>query len=143
MLTRQSDYRRLYDGFTWAVPERYNIAIDVCDRHADGSGRRALIFVSEAGVVVEYSFDHFTRQSNQFANVLGAHGFVRGDRLAILLPQTPETATAHLAAFKVGLISIPLFTLFGEEAFDHPPLRWTRVTAYAAAASCSLSAGVM
>ena len=26
---------------------------------------------------------------------------------------------------------------------DHPPLRWTRVTAYAAAASCSLLAGVM
>ena len=26
---------------------------------------------------------------------------------------------------------------------DHPPLRWTRVTAYAAAASCSLLIGVM
>ena len=26
---------------------------------------------------------------------------------------------------------------------DHPPLRWTRVMAYAAAASCSLLTGVM
>ena len=30
-----------------------------------------------------------------------------------------------------------------EKLHDHPPLRWTRVTAYAAAASCSLLIGVM
>ena len=116
MLTRQSDYQTLYDGFVWRVPERYNIGVDVCDRHADGTGRRALIFVSETGAVTDYSFDHFKRQSNRFANVLLAHGFARGDRLAILLPQAPETAIAHVAAFKAGLISVPLFTLFGEEA---------------------------
>ena len=116
MLTRQTEYRRLYDGFIWDVPDRYNIGVDVCDRHADGSGRRALIFVSETGAVTEYSFDHFRQQSNRFANALGTHGFSRGDRLAILLPQMPETAVAHLAAFKAGLISIPLFALFAEEA---------------------------
>ncbi len=116
MLTRQSDYRRLYDNFAWKVPQRYNIGVDVCDRHADGSGRRALIFVSETGAVAEYSFDHFKQQSNRFATALLAQGFVRRDRLAILLPQAPETAIAHLAAFKAGMISVPLFTLFGEEA---------------------------
>lgn len=116
MLTRGSDYRALRDGFAWNVPERYNIGMDVCDRHADGTGRRALIFVSDDGTVANYSFDHFKRQSNRFANALLADGFVRGDRLAILLPQSPETAVAHLAAFKAGLISVPLFTLFGEEA---------------------------
>ena len=36
--------------------------------------------------------------------------------MAILLQQAPETAIAHLAAFKAGLISVPLFTLFGEDA---------------------------
>ena len=116
MLTRQPDYHRLLDSFAWAVPDRYNIGLDVCDKHADGSGRRALIYVAETGAVSEYSFDHFKRQSDRFANALAAHGFVRGDRLAVLLPQMPETAVAHLSAFKSGLISIPLFTLFGEEA---------------------------
>ena len=116
MLTRRPDYRQLYDDFAWAVPDRYNIGVDVCDRHADGTGQRALIFVSETGAVAEYSFDHFKQQSDRFANALLSHGFRRGDRLAILLPQSPETAVAHLAAFKAGLISIPLFTLFGEEA---------------------------
>jgi acetyl-CoA synthetase len=116
MLTADIDYRRLYDEFSWPVPARYNIGVDTCDRHADGSGKLALIFVAETGSVSEYSFDWFYSQSNRFANALYAHGFQRGDRLAILLQQSPETAVAHLAAFKAGLISVPLFTLFGEDA---------------------------
>src|SRR6476646_10699333 len=116
MLGRQSDYDRLYRDFVWQVPPRYNIAVDACDRHADGSGRLALIYVTEAGSATEFSFDYFRHQSNRFSNVLKEHGLRRGDRLAILLPQTPETAIAHLAAFKSGMISVPLFTLFGEEA---------------------------
>lgn len=116
MLRRQSDYDRLYQDFVWHVPARYNIGVDTCDRHADGSGRLALIYVTDTGSASELSFDYFRRQSNRFANVLTAHGFQRGDRLAILLPQTPETAIAHLAAFKAGMISVPLFTLFGEDA---------------------------
>ena len=35
------------------------------------------------------------------------------------------------------------WTCLSLRQLDHPPLRWTRVTAYAAAASCSLLAGVM
>jgi acetyl-CoA synthetase len=118
MLTRHTDYGRLYRDFTWKIPDRYNIGVDTCDRHADGSSRLALIYVTDAGTVTEFSFDYFRQQSNRFANALTAHGFARGDRLAILLPQTPETAIAHLAAFKAGLISVPLFTLFGEEALQ-------------------------
>ncbi len=116
MLVRQPDYAALYRDFTWQVPPQYNIGTDTCDRHADGSGRLALIYLTEAGAATELSFDHFRQQSNRFANALAAHGFQRGDRLAILLPQTPQTAIAHLAAFKAGLISVPLFTLFGEAA---------------------------
>jgi acetyl-CoA synthetase len=118
MLTRQADYECLYRNFTWKVPDRYNIGVDACDRHADGTGRLALIYVSDTGAVTEYSFDYFRDQSNRFANALLAHDFTGGDRLAILLQQTPETAIAHLAAFKAGLISVPLFTLFGEEALQ-------------------------
>jgi acetyl-CoA synthetase len=118
MLTRQTDYHRLCHDFTWRIPNRYNIGVDTCDKHADGTHRLALIFVAETGAATNYSFDHFRQQSNRFANVLRAHGFAKGDRLAILLPQTPETAIAHLAAFKAGLISVPLFTLFGEEALQ-------------------------
>ncbi len=37
----------------------------------------------------------------------------------------------------------PLVAIVGERIPDHPLLWWTRVTAYAAAAICSLLAGVM
>ena len=43
MLHAQGDYQRTRDAFTWNVPERYNIGVDVCDRWADGSGRLALV----------------------------------------------------------------------------------------------------
>ncbi len=43
----------------------------------------------------------------------------RGDRVGILLPQSPETAIAHVAAYKSALVAIPLFVLFGEEALDY------------------------
>lgn len=118
MLTQQTNYERLYRDFSWNIPERYNIGVDACDKHADGTGRLALIYVSNTGEVTELSFDYFRQQANRFANALVAHGFGRGDRLAILLQQRPETAIAHLAAFKAGLISVPLFTLFGEEALQ-------------------------
>merc|ERR1712025_1043905 len=56
------------------------------------------------------------RLSNRIANRLAADGVTRGDRVAILLPQAKETAAAHIAAHKLGAISIPLFMLFGDEA---------------------------
>ena len=57
--------------------------------------------------------------TNRLCNVLVAHGLQRGDRLAVLLPQAPETAIAHVAGFKAGLITIPLFALFGAEALEY------------------------
>jgi acetyl-CoA synthetase len=119
MLHKAASYESLVGGFRWQVPETYNIGVDVCDRHATGAGRLALIFQDEAGAVRRFSFDDIKAQSNRFANVLTAHGLRRGDRLAILLPQAPETAIAHVAAYKAGLIAVPLFTLFGEDALEY------------------------
>ncbi len=43
----------------------------------------------------------------------------RGDRVAILLPQRAETALAHFAAWRLGAITVPLFTLFGPDALAY------------------------
>ncbi len=115
MLDQRSSYADLRDRFRWPLPGRYNIGVDACDRHA-ASGALALIHVDEAGAERRYSFADLRGLSNRFANVLAARGLKRGDRVAVLLPQAPETAVAHLAAFKAGLISVPLFELFGPDA---------------------------
>ena len=119
MLTRGSSYDAVARAFRWQVPERYNIGADVADRQAAEHGDRlALLFLDEQHRERRFTFREMAALSNRFANVLTARGLRRGDRLGVLLPQTPETAIAHVAAFKAGLVSVPLFTLFGEEALE-------------------------
>src|ERR1700739_4698872 len=118
MLTEASSYDQLYRDFRWDIPARFNIAAACCDRHADGSNRPALIYVDERGDAHRTSFDEMRALSNSFANVLKNDGLVRGDRVAVFLSQSLELPIAHLAAFRSGLVSIPLFALFGEDALE-------------------------
>jgi acetyl-CoA synthetase len=79
----------------------------------------ALVVEREDGAVERLSFGEVARASNRLANALTGLGLAAGDRVAVLLPQAPETAFAHVAAWKAGLISVPLFALFGEEALEY------------------------
>src|ERR1700760_3827661 len=118
MLTETDSYDQLYRDFRWDIPARFNIAQACCDRYADGSNRLALIYVDEDGTAKRTSFDELRSFSSRFANVLKADGLSRGDRVAVFLSQSLELPIAHLAAFRSGLISVPLFTLFGEDALE-------------------------
>jgi acetyl-CoA synthetase len=118
MLTEASTYDELYRNFRWDIPARFNMATACCDRYADGTNRLALIYVDEDGATTRTSFDEVAEMSRRFANVLKADGLSRGDRVAVFLSQSLELPIAHLAAFRSGLISIPLFALFGEDALE-------------------------
>src|ERR1700755_1369489 len=118
MLTETDSYEKLYRDFRWDIPARFNIAQSCCDRHADGTNRLALIYVDEDGSAKRTSFDELRAFSSRFANVLKADGLLRGDRVAVFLSQSLELPIAHLAAFRSGLVSVPLFTLFGEDALQ-------------------------
>src|SRR5437764_11998214 len=119
MLQRGQSYDEVYGGFRWQLPERFNIGVAACDAHADGNGRLALVYEAPDGKVERFSFDDLKRLSNQCANALTALGLRRGDRVGILLPQRPETAIAHLAAYKLGAVAVPLFVQFGPDALEH------------------------
>ncbi|HZE54239.1 MAG TPA: acyl-CoA synthetase [Bradyrhizobium sp.] len=118
MLIETTDYAELYRDFRWDIPPRFNIATGCCDRHADGSKRLAMIYVDEDGGTQRTSFDEVADMSRRFANVLKADGLGRGDRVAVFLSQSLELPIAHLAAFRSGMVSIPLFALFGEDALE-------------------------
>src|SRR5436305_4264583 len=118
MLTETSDYAGLYRNFRMQVPARFNIASACCDRYADGANRLALIYVDEDGGATRTSFDEMRALSSRFANVLKADGLSRGDRVAVFLSQSLELPIVHLAAFRSGLVSVPLFTLFGDDALE-------------------------
>lgn len=119
MLQRADSYDEVCRQFRWRIPARYNIGVDVCDRHADAGAGTALVHIDSGGAVAAHSFTDLKRASNRLANLLAAAGLARGDRVGILLPQRPETAVAHIAAFKAGMVSVPLFTLFGEDALAY------------------------
>ena len=113
-------YDTLYRSFRWQVPAHYNIGVDICDRWARLDPRRTAIFnVRANGDVDEISYGWLRETSGRLANVLSARGIRRGDRVAILLPQAPAVAAAHVAAYKLGAIALPLAMLFGIEAISY------------------------
>ncbi|MFM0726537.1 acyl-CoA synthetase [Paraburkholderia strydomiana] len=112
-------YDSLTANFAWRIAPRYNIGVDVCDKWADGSDRLALIVEDADGRATRYTFDELKTLSDRFANALQASGAQRGDRIGIFLSQSIETAIAHLAAYKAGMVAVPLFALFGVDAIEH------------------------
>ncbi|WP_417680688.1 acyl-CoA synthetase [Roseibium sp.] len=120
MLPEASTYEELASRFSWDIPDAFNIGTAVCDAWADREpDREALVFAEEGGEATSYSYADLKRLSNQLANLFASRGIQPGDRVGVLLPQTPETAFAHIAALKLGAITIPLFTLFGDEALSY------------------------
>ncbi|MDX8349913.1 AMP-binding protein [Cognatiyoonia sp. IB215446] len=106
-------------GFSWDIPDHYNIGVDICDRHAARDPDAiAIIDVAADGSATNHSFAALRDLSNQLVHVLSAQ-CERGDRIAVLLPQCVETAVAHIAISKMGGIALPLFTLFGPDALLH------------------------
>jgi len=109
-------FEEIHRQFVWNIPERFNIASVVCDRHADGQGDTAIFWESSEGQQLTASFDQLQQQANRLANVLQAFGVRPGDRIGIILPQRIEAVVAHLASYKLGAIALPLAVLFGGDA---------------------------
>src|SRR5438270_5439869 len=101
----------------WQVPAHYNIAVDVCDRHP--REKLAMIHEHFSGAVREVSWGELQDLSNRFANLLAGHGVQRGDRVAVVLPPTPETAAVFFATWKLGALLLSMSVLYGDEGIRH------------------------
>src|SRR3989442_10585267 len=112
-------YEELYKSFRWHVPERYNIAQACCGQWAADRSRCALYWEDESGATAAYSFWDIQVAANRLSNALAALGVKRGERVALILPQRPETAIAYMAIFQMGAIALPLSHLFGPEALEY------------------------
>src|SRR5919106_30084 len=112
-------YEELYESFRWNVPERYNMARACCGNWAEDRARFALYWEDESGATAAYSFRDIQVAANRLSNALAGLGVKRGDRVAIILPQRPETAIAYIAVFQMGAIALPLSHLFGPDALEY------------------------
>jgi acetyl-CoA synthetase len=115
--TTISSYEDACARHRWDVPDRYNIAAGVCDRHP--RDKLAMIHEDFAGRVREVSWGELQDDANRFANVLSERGVQPGDRLAMLLAPTPETAAAFFGTWKVGAILLSMSILYGDEGIRH------------------------
>jgi acetyl-CoA synthetase len=110
-------YEQICADHQWRVPDRYNIAADVCDKHP----RDKLCMVHERfdGARREVSWGELQDLSNQAANLLAAQGVTRGDRVAVVLPPTPETAAIFFGTWKLGAILLSMSVLYGDAGIRH------------------------
>ena len=117
--TTQDQYQKLYQEYRWQVPTRFNIAEVCCNRWADDSARIAIHYEDELGHCATLSYAALQGQANRLSNVLRKRGVQRGDRVAIVLPQRPETAIAHIACHQIGAVAMPMSVLFGPDALEY------------------------
>ena len=114
-----SSYEEIYDKFRWQIPDHFNIADAVCDRWAQDPTRVAISHEARDGSTRDYTFTEIRDAANQLANLLEALEVRRGDRLLVMLTQSPECAIAHMACFKSGIVSCLASVLFGPDAIQH------------------------
>jgi acetyl-CoA synthetase len=112
-----ASYGELRDEFRWDLPAAFNMGTACADRHAPDD--LALIELTDAHGERSFTFGDLTRLSNRFANGLQGVGVAAGDRIGIVLPQRLETGVAHLAAWKMGAVTVPMSGLFGPDALRY------------------------
>ena len=113
------DWGAVSSGFSWRVPSVFNIAVACNDDWARvDPDRPAIIDVGPDDRHEVWTHAQLKDASDRLASAFQAWGVEKGDRVAVLLSQSPEVMVAHFAAMKLGAIVLPLFTLFGEDALS-------------------------
>ena len=112
-------YDALYQSFRWMIPEDCNVAQLCCRRWSDDPERIAIVVDDPLNGHREVSYSHLQRAANRLSHVLRSLGVERGSRVAIVMPQRPEVAVAHISCQQLGAIAMPLSVLFGPEAIEY------------------------
>ncbi|MFQ5937411.1 MAG: AMP-binding protein, partial [Acidiferrobacterales bacterium] len=107
--------------FKVELPPRANIALDTIGRHAQGerAEHTALVFEDPEGRVRRYSFAELDSLSNHLAKELANLGVSRGEPVVVHSGQSPQTAIAHCAIYKLGAIVLTLSQLYGPDTVEH------------------------
>jgi len=119
MIDPFQDYDQAYADFRWNVPRHLNMATQVCDLWCERDpDKTAIIDATDLGNIKHYTYADLSRAADTLAHHLKGLGVSSGDRIGVLRSQDLWTAAAHIAIWKLGAISIPLFKLFGPEALS-------------------------
>ena len=105
-----------WNGFVTSLLDCYDVPRVplgrlLCDRHRG----LALGYEGPSGAV-RWSYQELGERSIRLAGALQEAGLSAGDRVAVMLPKSPELVAALLAVWRAGAVHVPLFTAFGPDA---------------------------
>ncbi|MEQ9546175.1 MAG: AMP-binding protein [Marinobacter sp.] len=123
------EYKTVYKNFDAAALEAeildgrlesgLNVCHEICDKWAEDPQRVALYYEKEGGGDGTLTFAELKEKSARFANYLKSRGIGKGDRVAGLLPRSPELLVVIAGALRAGAVYQPLFTAFGSGAIEY------------------------
>ena len=111
MIARLDDHR---DG-------KANAFESCCGRHLRAGRGEVLALVQEdtQGNVNTLTYAELEAESARLAGWFAEQGLGVGDRIACMLPRSPQLLVAVLATWRIGAVYQPLFTAFGPDAVDY------------------------
>ncbi len=104
--------------YKWFVGGKINVVHNALDRHLSGptADKTAIIWESEQGETITYTYAQLAAEVNRFANVLQAQGVNKGDRVTVYMSRVPELVIAMLAIVKIGAMHSVVYGGFSTEA---------------------------
>src|SRR4029078_7696853 len=79
----------------------------------------AMIYERFDGYRAEVTWGQLQDLAAQAAHALSAAGVRRGDRVAVVLPPSPETAAIFFGTWKLGALLLSMSVLYGDEGIRH------------------------
>ncbi|MEX2476734.1 AMP-binding protein [Marinobacter sp.] len=123
------EYATVYNNFDVAALEAeildgslesgLNVCHEICDKWASDPQRVALYYEKADGGDGVLTFAELKDQAARFANYLKSRGIGKGDRVAGLLPRSPELLVVIAGTLRAGAVYQPLFTAFGSGAIEY------------------------
>lgn len=113
-------YDELRNTFEWYVPDSFNAGRFLCDRWADRDVGAAIMYEDRtADAVGTVTFEQLRNRTNELANLLEERGLEKGDRIGVNVRRKREALFAYVAAWKAGLVPVPVSTLFGPDGIEY------------------------
>jgi acetyl-CoA synthetase len=118
MMPDYDDYETARESFSWSFPESYNPAVD-CLRDHEAPGPADRVALIDAATGDRYTYAELDTRASQLAAGLRERGVETGDCVGVVAPQRPATIVAHMANWLLGAVTVPLTTLFGQDALSY------------------------
>lgn len=111
------DWSEVEAKFSWFKTGKINIVHEAIDRHALSTKKdKVALYYKDEYRKEQFTFKEMMEMTNKAGNMFKKFNVLKGDRVFIYTPRSPEMYFCLLGAIKVGAIVGPLFEAFMDAA---------------------------